>query len=121
MTELIVKIIFGGSLLGMSAILVRKIPLLKETPAIEVKTIEKQSFILRLTTWVKGLAAFSSNLFLQKIFSKIRILTIRVEKKAEEKLQILREEAKKRVERKNDNYWEKLKKAKDEKNKKSSA
>jgi len=115
MAELIAKIILGGSLAGIGAILIKKIPFLKETPEIQIKTIEERRLILRLIIRLKSLIPSSSNLFSQKIFSKIKILTLRIEKRAEEKLQKLREEAKRITERKNDNYWEELKKSKEQK------
>lgn len=118
MTELIAEIILGGSLTGIGAILIKKIPLLKETPEIEIKTIEEKRFILKLIVWFKHLIPSSSNLFSQKIISKIRILTLRIEKKADEKLRKLREEAKMITERKKDNYWEKLKESKERENNK---
>jgi hypothetical protein len=54
--------------------------------------------------------SFSSEIFIQKVLSKIRVLTLRIEAKTANYLQKLREKTKKEIA---DNYWQELKKPDD--------
>jgi len=116
MTELIATIILVSSLIGMAVILFRKIPVLVELPEISLQKEEGKLF-LRLKEKIKEISPFKSfsfEIFLQKLLSKIRILTLKIENKTANWLQKLRERAqKKKLE--NDHYWEELKKIKKEK------
>ncbi len=125
MIELIATIILVGSLLGIVVILFRKIPVLAELPDYEPSNVVI-SFPVR---WCKNLKekiknisvfkSFSSEIFLQKILSKIRILSLRVENKIASWLQKLRERSLKEKNLENDNYWEELKKPTNEEDKNS--
>lgn len=115
MAGLIAKIFLGGSLIGIGTILIRKIPVLVEIPEEEIEKFDWKIFFLKPFNWIKDLKIFSSKLFLQKILSRVKILTLVIERKTESKLQGLREEAKSKRDRKNDNYWEELKKVRDQK------
>jgi hypothetical protein len=92
MAGLIAKIVLGGSLIGIGTILIRKIPILIEIPEEEIEKFDWKIFFLKPFNWIKDLKIFSSDLFLQKILSKVR-----------------------KKDRKNDNYWEELKKVKNQK------
>ena len=118
MTELIAAIILIGSALGMFVILFRKIPILVGLP----KTAERP---LLNDLWQKSkeriknlpqLKSFSSEIFIQKVLSRIRVLTLRIENKIANYLQKLREKAQKKNE---DNYWQELKKPANGKDKNS--
>ncbi len=115
MAGLIAKIVLGGSLIGIGTILIRKIPILVEIPEEEIEKFDWKLLFLKLFNWIKGLKVFSSNLFLQKILSRVKILTLMIERKTESKLQRLRKEAKRKKDRENDSYWEELKKVKNQK------
>lgn len=119
MAELIAKIVLGGSLIGIGAILVRKTPILVGIPETEIEKFDWKTFFLKPLNWIKNLKIFSSNLILQKILSKVKILTLIIGRKTENKLQKLRKEAKRKKDRESDNYWEELKKAKKQKDKNS--
>jgi len=116
MDELIAKIILSGSLIGIGAIIFRKIPLLAQLSEEEV---QEPFFIPNPLDLVKDVGGrikgFHLNLFLQKILSKIKIITLIIERKTEDKLRRLREESKRKREIMHDNYWEELKKAKESK------
>ena len=116
MIELIATIILVGSLLGMAVILFRKIPVLVKLPEYN----PSNALVFFPVKWCKNLKekiknisvfkSFSSEIFLQKILSKIRVLSLRVENKIASRLQKLREKALKKKNLENDNYWEELKK-----------
>lgn len=117
MTELIVTIILIGSLSGMAVIIFRKIPAIAELPEtrFEFDWREKVNRIKeKIKSW-KYFEKFSLEIFLQKILSKIRILTLKVEHKLGSWLQKLRERAQKKKTQEDDNYWEELKKSKNDK------
>lgn len=90
----------------MAVIIFKKIPVLVDLPEIVER---REPLGLKLKEKIKELNPlknFSYNLFLQKVLSKIRILSLKVENKTFHWLQKLREKSKKVDE----NYWEKLKK-----------
>ena len=107
MIVLIGTIILGISFLGMIWILFQKIPVLiqlSERP-------EGESFIWKLKKKSQNIFVkkFSYEIFLQKILSKIKILTLKTENKTSDLLQKLREKYERRKE--DDNYWDDIKKA----------
>jgi len=110
--DLIAIIILVGSLVGMAVIIFRKIPVLVKLPVLPQKKEEK--LLLKLKGKIKILNPFknfSFEIFLQKILSKIRILSLKSENKIGSWLQRLRERSQRKKEEGNDNYWEKLKKS----------
>ena len=112
-SELIAGIILFGSLLGMGVIILRKIPVLVNLPEV-LPQIEKEKLFLRLKTKIKeipGFKSFSYEIFLQKLLSRIRILSLKSENKTGSWLQRLREKSKKNKFQENDNYWEEIKKS----------
>lgn len=117
MVELIAKIVLGGSLIGMGTILVRKIPLLVEMPEEEAEGIDWKVLILKPLKWLnRRLKILSPGIYLEKISSEVKKLTLVADRKTESKIQKLRKEVKERKSRRNDNYWEELKRAKEENN-----
>jgi len=113
MAEIFATIILFGSLLGMGTILFRKIPLLSELPEVPVRFNLKRT-LLKLKEKIKILNPFkdfSSEVFLQKILSKIRILALKIENKIANYLQKLREKSQKKKAKENDHYWKELKKS----------
>jgi len=109
--ELIAKIIFAGSILGLAGIILRKIPVLITFPEI---TLEEESLSLRLKRKIKEinpLKNFSYEIFLQKTLTKIRILILKTDNKTFNWLQKLREKNQKKKIEKEDNYWEEIQKS----------
>jgi len=112
MAEILATIIFFGSLLGMGVILFQKTPVLIKLPEAPASFNLKRIFS-RLKEKIKilnPLRYISTEIFLQKILSKIRILTLKIESKIANYLQRLREKAQKKKEKENDNYWSELQK-----------
>ena len=109
--ELIAKIIFTGSTLGLAGIILRKIPALITFPEI---TLEEESLSLRLKRKIKEinpLKNFSYEIFLQKTLTKIRILSLKTDNKTFNWLQKLREKNQKKKIEKEDYYWEEIQKS----------
>ena len=104
-------IILIGSFLGMGIIVVKKIPLLVQLPVFP----QKRGFSLgekikNKITEISSLKSFSWKKLLHKVLSKLKILALKIETKAEKYLQKMREESKKEKQNLSDNYWQKLKK-----------
>jgi hypothetical protein len=122
MIEIIAFIIFLISLAGIGFIVFQKIPVLVQLPEI-VEIPRTGRLIDRLKSRIKNLPpfkSFSSELFLQKTLSKIRVLTLKIESKTATLLQKLRKENQEKQNNKaNDNYWSEIKSSinKDEKKK----
>lgn len=117
MAELIATGILIISIVGMSIIVFRKIPRLLTLP--ETFQEKKEGIISRLGGKLKESGPFknfSYEIFLQKIISKIRILTLKMDVKTWSWLQKLRERTRKKK-LGDDNYWEELKKSTDKKDK----
>lgn len=96
-----------GSLCGIIVILIRKIPVLAELP---VDNTKKTGFLEKIKNKMgdrKILNGFSSEILLQKLLSKIRITTLKIENKTSNWLSKLRQKS---LEKKNfsDNYWQKI-------------
>jgi len=110
--EVFFGIILFISLTGMGVIFWRKMPVLVGLP--EVLPEKTEPFSLKLKKRIKEfnpLKNFSYETFLQKLISRIRILTLKTDNKTFNWLQRLKErKRKKKLE--DDNYWEELKKIK---------
>ena len=118
MVGLISIVVFFLSLAGMAVILWRKIPALRRLPERNLDF----NFGSILTDGVRGgikkipgIKNFSYELYLQKLLSRIRILTLRTESKTGSWLEKLRQKNCQKNHTNNDNYWDTLKKAKDDK------
>lgn len=112
MAVLIAQFVLLISLIGIGTILFRKIPVLTELPETFGKP-EIENFIFKLKRKIKNtstLTSFSFEVFLQKILSRIKILSLRMENRSDTLLQRLRKNSQKKKVEKTDNYWEKLKK-----------
>lgn len=108
--EIISTTILIISLAGLLLILLRKIPYLTELPEVAAVS-NKEKLLTRFKNKIKNLPIFKSfsfEIFLQKIISKFRILTLKTERKTSSWLQRLRERTK-RKKLLNDNYWQEMK------------
>ena len=111
MVEIIALITLFLSLGGIGIIVWRKIPVLVKLP--EVLPEKNESFGLKLKKKFQKFnffKNFSFEIFLQKLISKIRILTLKGDNLTFNWLQKLKERMKKKK-LENDNYWEELKKS----------
>lgn len=115
MLELIALALLITSFLGMIGIIFYKIPVLIELPQTEEDKSEKESLFKKLKEKIKeffilAIKSFPLEKILQKILSKIRILTLKLENRIAIWLQKLREKAHKKKTEESDNYWKRLKK-----------
>lgn len=101
----------------MGIIILRKIPVLVTLPS-EILS-PKEGVISGLKDKIKKISLFrdfSYELLLQKMLSRIRILTLKTENKTFNWIQKLKEKTQKK-EIENDNYWEEVKKSTNKKDK----
>lgn len=111
MPELIAAIILFVSLAGIGVILFRKMPVLAKMPANATKVNLGHIFLssIKKAKNLTPLKRFSTDVFLQKILSKARVLILKMENKTGSWLQHLRENSKKAKFGESDNYWQKIK------------
>jgi len=132
--ELFAQIILIVSFLGILAVIVKKIPVLKEVEPVPLPKKEspfvkiKKQFVNLNPARLVSLTGF--NAFAQKVLSKIRIFSLRLDNTISSWLEKLRQkrikESNKKINKskegednnsqKKDDYWEKLKEAKNDKN-----
>ena len=113
MIELILITILISSLLGIGVILYRKFPLLTKLPETPFKI--KEPLVLKMKNGIKKLPGkdkFDYELYLQKILSRVRVLTLKTENKTSNWLERLRQKNNQKNNHNNEKYWEELKKAK---------
>jgi hypothetical protein len=110
MLELIAAFILLISFLGIGIIIYNKLPRFSEMPVVEPVHLNRKNRLAKIKN-LFPFKNFSSDIFLQKILSKIRILTLKTDNKTSNLLQRLREKAlrKKVKEKENSDYWEKVK------------
>lgn len=111
MVELIALIILIVSFLGMGTILVRKIPAIGKLPEPEAGMKDFVASRIQEVKNIPGVKDLSYEKYLQRLLSKIRILTLKTDHKTSGWLESLRQKNSKNNS-KEDNYWEELKKAK---------
>lgn len=114
MIELIFIIILVLSLMGVGVILYRRMPDLVK--AQEPSGDFQKVVISRIKIGAKklpGVKDLSYEMYLQKILSRIRVLTLKTEHKTGSWLERLRQKNNQKNGSNNDDYWEELKKAKD--------
>ena len=108
MVELIVTIILFIGFIGMGVILFRRIPVLAELSLPEIK---KPGVLEKLREKIKNngtLKPISGELLLQRILSKIRILTLRTDKKTNTWLKKLQQRSLKKKSKFSNDYWKKI-------------
>ena len=110
MIELFAIVILVIGFMGMSVIIIRKIPVLAELPLQEIET---SPFLKNIGNKIGDIGifrSFSKGILLQKIVSKIRILTLKTDNKTSNWLIKLRQKSAKKRNNFSDDYWKKLKK-----------
>ena len=111
MAETIAFNILIVSFLGMLVIFLRKLPVLISLPQ-EIGG-PQESLLFRLKDRIlkiRPFRSFSFEFFLQKVLSKIRVLSLKIESKTANHLQKMREKSREQKGRENDNYWQELQK-----------
>lgn len=115
MLELVAIIILFSSLMGMSVIIIKKIPVLSSLSLPEqVESLPFWQKIKNKISDIPWLKNFSLEKFLQKRLSKLKILVLKTESKIEKYLQQLRKRSRDQKENTSDSYWQKLKEAKND-------
>ncbi len=97
------------SLSGISVILLKKIPALVQLPDSASPEGSAGSLLKNGLKKIPGSQRFDYELYLQKMLSRVRVLTLKTENKTGNWLERLRQ---RRNGNSNDGYWEELKKAK---------
>jgi len=110
MIELIATIIFFTSLVALAMIVFRKIPVLLELPETAPSQFNWKELLIKIKNLLP-FRNFSFEVFLQKILSKIRILSLKTDSKTSSWLQKLREKKQRKKFGEDDNYWKKVKKS----------
>lgn len=122
--EIIALLVFLSSVSGMLVIFWHKAPVLADLPKITLVSEKKQNILLIFLTktreklktlpWLKN---FSPETFLQKLLSKIRILTLKLESKTGLWLEFLRKKAQtdRAQKQNNDDYWQNLENSQEKK------
>jgi hypothetical protein len=108
-----VEIVFIGSSIGLGGIVLRKIPELISLPDV-VPEPETESFVAEVRARIGQigfLKKFSPEILLQKILTKIRILSLKTDNKTSDLIQKLNDNSQKKKIKQDDNYWKKVKKA----------
>lgn len=109
--EIIFSTLLFISLSGIGYILFKKIPALVELPEINLPKLSIVSGVKKVVKKIPGSEKFDYELYLQKMLSKVRVLTIKTENKTGSWLEGLRK--RRNGQNHNDEYWKELKKAKD--------
>jgi hypothetical protein len=115
MAILIATFVFILSLSGVLIIAYQKIPLLVNLPISAGKESE-QSWLLKIKNRIRNISFvknFSYDIFLQKILSRVKVLTLRADNKTSNWLQDLRAKYKKKKVLAEDHYWDKMKQKED--------
>ena len=115
MLEFVLLIFFLTSLAGIVFIVLKKILILGNLPAV---SLPRESLSLRLKNKIKnlpGAETINYEIYLQKILSRVRILTLKTEQKTGHWLETLRQRSRQKKNGRPDDYWEELKTTKKKK------
>jgi hypothetical protein len=110
--DLSVQILLILSSLAILGLVFKKLPILAGLPQAPEKKFDLKPILLKLGEKIKALPFlknFSFEMLLQKVLSKIRILTLKTENKTFTWLSRLRKRAQDNHNKENDTYWEELK------------
>lgn len=107
--EFVFLIILISSLAGIGIMVFRKIPRLVKLPETSPPIDWRKLFSKAKD--VKPLRSFSSEMLLQKVLSKVRIITLRTDSKTSSWLQKLRERSQKDKFGENDTYWKDIRRS----------
>jgi hypothetical protein len=108
MAELIALFILICSLTVITIMLFRKIPLLLELPETLPGRLKWKDVFLTFKNSIP-FGKFPTEAFLQKILSRVRVLTLKTDNKTSNWLQRLRRSSAKKKFGENDNYWQEIK------------
>ena len=107
----IFEIILVSSSIGLGGIIFKKIPVLSALSKKELKEeVQKVKLMERLRK-VKLFRNFSYEKLLQKLLTKVRILSLKTDKKTSNWLKKLKDNTQRKKIMEDDNYWDEIKKA----------
>ena len=109
MLELIALIILLCSLAGIGIMIFQKIPLFLELQKPQPVHFNWKELFSKIRT-SRPLEGIPTEIILQKILSKIRILTLKTDNKTSNWLQRLRKRSQEKKSDENDKYWDEIKK-----------
>ena len=107
MIEIVALIIFLIGLIGVSVIIIRKIPILNTLPPREIK----QSSFKRIKERIRTngtLNNFSKDRLMHKGLSKFKVLTLKTERKTSDLLTKLRQKSIESKDKFSEDYWSKV-------------
>ena len=107
----IFEIILVSSSIGLGGIIFKKIPVLSALSEKELKEEVKKSKLMERLKKVKLLRNFSYEKFLQKLLTKVRILSLKTDNKTSNWLKKLKDNTQRKKITEDDNYWDEIKKA----------
>ena len=110
------KMLLILSSLAILGLVFRKLPVVAGLPLVSEKGFDFKPVLLKLAEKIKTLPFlknFSFEMLLQKVLSKIRVLTMKTENQTFTWLSQLRKRAQENHNKENDTYWEEVKKSKD--------
>ena len=110
MVQLVSLIVFITSFVILAAIIFRKIPALVQFPETAASQVDWRGVFSKIKN-PKIFKNFSFEVLLQKILSRVRVLTLKTDNKTSSWLQRLREKSRKKKFSEDDNYWEKVRKS----------
>jgi hypothetical protein len=109
MLEIIFSVILTSSLIGLGIIIFQKLPRLLELPEVAPSSFKWQDLFSKIKN-VPPFRGISFEIILQKVLSRIRVLTLKTDSKTSSWLQRLRERERKKKFGENDNYWKEIRK-----------
>ena len=102
-------IIFFIGFIGMSIIIIKKIPALVELPETEIKrSMVFRRFRQKIKNNGTVKSFFSKELLMQKMLSKFRILTLKTDKKTSNLLVKLRQKSIENKKKFSEDYWKRI-------------
>lgn len=107
----IFKIILVFSSIGLGGIIFKKIPALSALSEKELKEEVRKSELMERLRKVKIFRNFSYEKFLQKLLTKVRILSLKTDNKTSNWLKKLKDNTQRKKIMKDDNYWDEIRKA----------
>ncbi len=109
--KIIAEVILVSSSIGLGGIIFKKIPALSALSEKELKEEVQKSKLMERLRKVKIFRNFSYEKFLQKLLTKVRILSLKTDKKTSNWLKKLKNNTQRKKITEDDNYWDEIKKA----------
>jgi len=109
--KIIAEVILVSSSIGLGGIIFKKIPALSVLSEKELKEEVQKSKLMERLRKVKIFRNFSYEKFLQKLLTKVRILSLKTDNKTSNWLKKLKNNTQRKKITEDDNYWDEIKKA----------